>query len=616
MTARSGQCRKRERALQASARAARCREDGLCRYCELPVSTKKRAGFCSSEAVGGKPGRTCSRRMEKSISSRDQQQVSNEQAVMGYQLSLICSFLDQMDDPLMSAGTQRALFGDDSKSNVFITGPAGTGKTVDVLLACKRLLEHFKLEPCAVALTASTGAAAAAIGGSTFHSFFGLGGSGGVGAVYRWRAWRWLKVIVIDEISLLDEVAFAQASSLMKEAKGCSSPFGGVRVIVAGDFAQLPTVHPSGIRPDILFDQGSWLECNFQVVYLGNRRRCEDEDSWEVLQELRLHHPDFGLLSDRATALLSSLVVDQSASLKTVTEDGLCITHLYPRRNRTDEVLHPSCLVFIMVQCAKSLGKGITVNLVHSTQFNLSMLDKLAGDSVELSSHDSVKCLLDPLTQLPSVAEEVVVEVLNRAVLARPSLKLKVGAHVVLIANLKGIHPLLTKGVTGRVVHLSAAVQPTQIRVCFDFPNPHGHIVVDMSHEYEFTTLLRNGGLDLLCVRRAVPLLLAWALTIHASQGMTLPRVHVDLSGIFENGQGYVALSRTRSLRHVTLQGFDTQRISCSRRVLEYYNGERPKDPAVDVHLEGDIVASGERGTRAPHMRLNPPGEFDLGGST
>lgn len=79
-------------------------------------------------------------------------------------------------------------------------GPAGTGKTVDLLYICKHLLDEFASHPSAIALTASTGIAASAIGGVTFHSYFGLGSSGGVGALHRWSHWQRLKVLIIDEV--------------------------------------------------------------------------------------------------------------------------------------------------------------------------------------------------------------------------------------------------------------------------------------------------------------------------------------------------------------------------------------------------------------------------------
>lgn len=81
------------------------------------------------------------------------------------------------------------------------------------------------------------------------------------------------------QISLLDEASFLKASDLLKDAKGSGKPFGGVRLIIVGDFAQLPTVHKNSERPPPLFHHDIWLSCNFNVVYLRDMKRCVDDSS-------------------------------------------------------------------------------------------------------------------------------------------------------------------------------------------------------------------------------------------------------------------------------------------------------------------------------------------------
>jgi len=99
-------------------------------------------------------------------------------------------------------------------------------------------------------------------------------------------------LLFVTQISLLDEEAFGRASTLLKEAKVNSMPFGGVRVIVVGDFAQLPTVHCNEPRPPLLFDHDSWNECDFHIVYLSQKRRCEDDGSVRCvpLHAFAVHH--------------------------------------------------------------------------------------------------------------------------------------------------------------------------------------------------------------------------------------------------------------------------------------------------------------------------------------
>jgi len=295
-------------------------------------------------------------------------------------------------------------------------------------------------------------------------------------------------LLFVTQISLLDEEAFGRASTLLKEAKVNSMPFGGVRVIVVGDFAQLPTVHCNEPRPPLLFDHDSWNECDFHIVYLSQKRRCEDDGSWAVLQELRLHVPSRRRLSGLASTMLRSLVVTANCMF-----DGAHpVTHLFARRDEADA-------------------------------FNLSMLSNLPGQEIQVNASDLFEPFLDIMTCVTSNPNiELLTKALDRGVLARSTVCIKDGALVVLICSLRQIHPLLTKGVTGSIVHVQDG-PPLLVRVQFKLPDPYGVICVDLSNDVEFSVMSNFAGVDYLLTRRSLPLLLGWGLTIHSSQGMTLP---------------------------------------------------------------------------------------------
>jgi len=515
---------------------------GICIYCELPFSKLKRRGCCSSIAGVSGPKSKCLRLHLAALARVERQSSMRASTVADYRRQLIRSLLSNMDGVHMSDATTTAFFSSPQR-NIFITGPAGTGKTVDLLLLCDYLLQQFSSDPNAVAVTASTGMAACAIGGVTFHSYFGLGGSGGVGAVNRWFLWKQLKVLVVDEISMLDAAAFVQASNLLRRAKCCGDPFAGVRVIVVGDFAQLPTVHVgTDPRPPPLFDHDLWMSCNFEVIYLNQMRRCVDHASWLVLQEVRLHQPRQHRLSGASLSFLRSLImhrhVETSPAAASVAN---AVTHLFARRAPADA-------------------------------FNLKMLSELPGEEVVFSASDHFKALGD-CTEHLDLDLLSLTQRLDKGVLARPSLSLKEGAVVVLISNVYRVrHPCLAKGVTGRVCHISINMGcPVVVQVLFHLPNPYNNITLEITDDVEFSMLSTQQGVDVLCTRRSLPLLLGYGLTIHLCQGMTLAAVHVDLSDIFETGQAYVALSRTRSLRDVSLTSFDQSKLRCHNRVREYY---------------------------------------------
>lgn len=148
------------------------------------------------------------------------------------------------------------------------------------------------------------------------------------------------------------------------------------------------------------------------------------------------------------------------------------------------------------------------------------MLSKLDGPLLQISAVDFFT-VLSPSNAF-HMDMDVISNSLDHAVLARRSLSLKVGAHVILIASCTSKHPLLSKGVTGQVVQL-LTTPIVQVRVRFILPKTYDVVIVDLQDDIHFTTMITHNGLHLLLTRRSLPLVLSWALTIHASKGLTLP---------------------------------------------------------------------------------------------
>jgi ATP-dependent DNA helicase PIF1 len=194
----------------------------------------------------------------------------------------------------------RLLNGDD---NVFITGGAGTGKSF--------LLRKFlqDTDPAKLPVLASTGAAAVLIGGRTFHSFFGLGiMEGGIEATIERaakdrRVARRLKKaagFVLDEVSMIPGVALDAAERIACRARGDMSPWGGLKVVAVGDFAQLPPVTRDSNRRDWAFLSPAWERSKFKSVHLRQMMRAaEDPEFCQILADVRV-----GLVSDRVKHML------------------------------------------------------------------------------------------------------------------------------------------------------------------------------------------------------------------------------------------------------------------------------------------------------------------------
>lgn len=192
--------------------------------------------------------------------------------------------------------------------NVFLTGPAGVGKSYVIKTY---LNQKSKIPP----VLASTGAAAVQINGRTFHSFFGLGiMEGGISKTVKratdsdriWRRIAQTKEIIIDEISMIHPLAFEAADQISKAIKENTSPFGGIRLILTGDFLQLPPVDRFEKKIPWLFQHQLWAQINPKKVELLKSMRTESQEFVNILNKIRLGNCDSqveSFLNSRVTPL-------------------------------------------------------------------------------------------------------------------------------------------------------------------------------------------------------------------------------------------------------------------------------------------------------------------------
>ncbi len=212
------------------------------------------------------------------------------------------------------------------EGNVFLTGAAGTGKSF--------LLGQYLADKPADAfpVVASTGAAAVLVGGRTFHSFFALGiMEGGIDATVA-RALRSRKLVyrlltacclIIDEVSMLSGTTLAAAERIARLARNRDEPWGGLRLIVVGDFAQLPPVTPNGHTKDWAFLHDVWKDSAFQPALLSTVMRTQDSDFLHILNLIRS-----GTVNEDVTRFLDSRTIDFGEE-----PEG---TRLYPHRSSAD----------------------------------------------------------------------------------------------------------------------------------------------------------------------------------------------------------------------------------------------------------------------------------------
>jgi ATP-dependent DNA helicase PIF1 len=389
-----------------------------------------------------------------------------------------------------------------SGANVFLTGEPGSGKshTVRAYVKC---LQSRGITP---ALTASTGIAATHIGGMTIHSWSGLGIRKSIthreckelakNATLSKRI-KGARVLIIDEISMMDASMLDSLDLLCRVIKNLDLSFGGMQIVLVGDFFQLPPVSRPGEPPVYFaFQAHAWKNAELTMCYLSEQHRQEDKTFLNILSALRT---------------------------RALTEEH--IAHLFLRKQPSPD-------------------KDITKLYSHNADvdhMNTNRLKLLKGKekTFMMSAHGNTK----------------IVEALKRGCLSPETLTLKIGARVMCTKN--NLTKSYANGSTGEVV---------------DFDKERGFPVVQLTSgrvvcvEPE-TWSVDDSGAALAAIRQ-VPLRLAWAITVHKSQGMSLDRAYIDLGNAFVYGQGYVALSRIRSLSGLFLGGINTRALEVDPEIL------------------------------------------------
>lgn len=408
--------------------------------------------------------------------------------------------------------------------SVFLTGPAGAGKTY-VLNQFVRLARH---EGKHVSVTATTGLAATHLGGSTIHAWSGIGIADVLADGFAERMAKGRReiiektdILVIDEISMLHDFRLDMVDHVCRVVrKRVDEPFGGIQVIMSGDFFQLPPV-TRGQQAAGGFVVGShaWRELDPVICYLAEQHRQEGDDQLtDILNALRA-----GDIRRRHAEALLGRIGD--------TGGGDDITELH------------------------------TVNIDVDT-VNEARLEQLEGDEVQY-------------TQSTTGAAQYV-ESLQRSVLAPAVLRLKLGALVMAVKN--ALDKKYVNGSVGMVV----AFEPGTEYPIVQFRS--GKEVTMQPDTWE----LRDGDKKRASISQ-IPLRLAWAITVHKSQGMTLDAARIDLRKAFVAGMGYVALSRVRSLETLFLHGINRTALEVSseaQRIDSQLRDKSAHDRQRFAHLE------------------------------
>lgn len=389
--------------------------------------------------------------------------------------------------------------------NVLATGPAGSGKSTVLNFLRNRL--KSRLSVCA-----STGIAALNVHGTTLHSFAGLRlGDEPAAAIAdriisnpRSRPYRNITrcvALAIDEISMLSGELFEKIEYIFRKVRENDAPFGGVQLILFGDFLQLPPISHGPDPATFAFESEAWTRAGIVTSLFTQVFRQADQPFADALGRLRvgdIYHPSIALIAARNNLPLPA--------------DGI-----------RPVIIH--------------------THNINVDQLNAAELEKLPGPEYSFTARE---------TGSPEGKER-----LERDCLAPATLRLKADAQVMLLTN---VNP--DEGLVNGSLGIVTSIDDEEIHVRFG----KGKSVKMSPHSW---TIKNNE--QVVAERSQFPLRLAYALSCHKTQGMTLDRIECHLGGTFEYGQAYVAVSRVKTLEGLYLRRCTRHNFRASPKAVAFY---------------------------------------------
>ena len=390
-----------------------------------------------------------------------------------------------------------------SGENVFLTGAAGSGKTFTL----NQFIKLAKNSGKKVSITATTGLAATHLGGNTIHAWSGIG-------IYDYLSRKFFEkfpktraeiikntdILVIDEISMLHDFRLDMVEEICRTIRQNDKPFGGIQVILCGDFFQLPPINRAGGRTGgFAIHSNAWQLAEFTICYLEENHRQKNDELSEILNALRV--------------------------------DNLRRKHAQSLLDRID--IEPN---FESNDFSKNLTELHTTN-IDVDKINEQKLTELEGEEFHFAQ--------------TTTGAKNYIETLQKSVLAPELLRLKKGALVMAVKNAQNRQ--YVNGSIGEVIDFERSTDYPIVQ----FRN--GKIITMVPETWE----MRDGEKKRASIMQ-IPLRLAYAITVHKSQGMTLDAARIDLRKAFSEGMGYVALSRVRSLDRLYLLGINRTALMVS----------------------------------------------------
>ena len=414
-------------------------------------------------------------------------------------------------------------------NNIFVTGGAGVVKSYTL----NKLRDKYGKK---LHITSTTGISAINVNGQTLHSWAGIGLADKpivdiVNKIRRkptlYKTLLCCEMLAIDEISMLDNITFDYVSEVLKAVRENDKPFGGIQVLIFGDFFQLPPVRMKEDGKDFCFNSQAWKELNLKTVLLKEVKRQSEKELSETLNNVRI---------DKTSA--EDLKVFYKRDVEPDYEAPKDILQIFGTNADADSYND---------KCFNEIPER---PYTYEAKDELYIYNDIGEESVDIIN---AKDITDKISKYDLMA----LKKFNEDCKAPEKLELKEGCRVMLLKNID-VKRGLANGSCGTVKQLTSG----SIDILFD----NGVRANLEPAEFEY---IKEGRTKI--KRTQYPLRLAYGITIHKSQGMTFDKLVVNFNRIFDYGQAYVALSRTKTLEGLVIRGFDHNKIVANKEFVDFY---------------------------------------------
>lgn len=405
-------------------------------------------------------------------------------------------------------------------NNVFLTGPGGSGKS----FILKYFIDWYKNQnidnESKIFITSTTGLSSLLIDGMTIHRYSGIGtGEKDVDFLYKKiikmknikKRWCITNILIIDEISMMGGDLFDKLEILARKIRKIDEPFGGIQLIISGDFLQLPPIN-SNI---FCFESFSWDFVINKIFYFDKIIRQDNIQLQNILNNIRI-----GIINNDVKDLLNSCLNKKLDDI-----DGIQPTLLFSKKNMVIE-------------------------------YNNEELNKLINSGYTGYEYNSKY----EFKNIKEESKNFYIDLINSNYQVENNLCFTLFSQVMLIINMP--EHGLANGSRGIIIDFTDTI------IKFPIVKFLNGIILEINmHNF----ILDEGEYTI--IKKQIPLILSWAITIHKAQGMSLELVKTDIGNtIFEYGQAYVVLSRIKNINGLSLININYEKIRAHPKILDFYD--------------------------------------------